>query len=190
MKDIKRYRNKYFSILSDSISTLEGYSEPKGAEYYATAYKMFTGVHTFSNTWWGQVIERLEGKLLVNNSISGSAVCWHPAYEIPSYGCSDERTSALDKDGVAPDVIMVFLGTNDWGVGTQVTSVRPSKDDENNLALFSSAYAKMLEKLQKRYPNAEIWCFTLLVERYTTRENFELSGTSRRKDFSKRSVAG
>ena len=68
------YKEKKFSILGDSISTLQGYSEPDYAAFYDTAHKLKSGVLTPSDTWWGIVIERLDGELLVNNSISGSTV--------------------------------------------------------------------------------------------------------------------
>ena len=164
---MKRYENKYFSILGDSISTLAGYSQPSEAVFYDTARKLASGVLTFSDTWWGQVIERLGGKLLVNNSISGSTVCNHPSYEIPSYGCSDERTSALDRQGISPDYIFVHLGTNDWGFGLRVNAEQTSGN-----YTFLTAYKAMLEKLQRNYPNAEIWCFTLPVSTCSAMQNF------------------
>ena len=105
------------------------------------------------------MIEKLGGTLLVNNSISGSLASRHPLCDIPSYGCSHERTSALGRDGATPDVVMVFLGTNDWGYG--VKPVPTSPDEEDNLAIFSVAYSKMLELLKESYPDAELWCFTL-----------------------------
>lgn len=167
-----KYKNKYFSILGDSISTFEGCSEPKGAAYYDMARKMGTGICTQADTWWGRVIDSLEGKLLANNSISGSTVCWNAAYKVPSYGCSDERTAALSKDGNMPNVIIVFLGANDWGAGTQVFNTQKAVRSEENLALFSNAYRKMLEKLTKNYPEAEIWCLTLPIGRCSLVENF------------------
>ena len=153
-----RYKNKYFSILGDSISTLAGYSQPKFAVYYDANQRFVSNVSTRLDTWWGQVIQRCGGELLVNNSWSGSTVCWHPEYEVPSYGCSDERTSALGGGDLSPDVIFVFLGTNDWGFGFPISS-----QTEENDGVFSIAYGKMLQKLRKNYPNAEIWCLTLPI---------------------------
>ena len=164
------YTNKYFSVLGDSISTLEGYSEPKEAAFYELSYKLASGVLTPLDTWWGRVIERLGGKLLRNNSISGSTVCWHPSYEIPSYGCSEERTSSLGEEGLHPDVIMVFLGINDWGAGLPVRSYNPLQSEAP--ATFLCAYQKMLQKLKRNYPNAEIWCLTLPVSRCEGMEAF------------------
>lgn len=169
---MKNYKNKYFSILGDSISTFEGISEPKEAIYYDTSRKLASGIVTVSDTWWGQVVESLGGKLLVNNSLSGSTVCWNSLYQVPSYGCSDERTASLGKDGIEPDVIIVFMGTNDWGHGFQVVSSKHIKD-EHHCAIFSNAYQTMLKKLKANYPKAEIWCLSLPISGCSVKESFE-----------------
>ena len=158
----KEYNGKRFSVLWDSISTFQGYSHPDDAAFYDTSRKLELGVLTPSDTWWGQVIEWLGGELLVNNSISGSTVCWHPLYEIPSYACSKKRTSSLSKDGILPDVIMVYMGTNDWGCGTRIHYDERYDCTKETPALFSVAYRMMIERLKNNYPNAEIWCITCL----------------------------
>lgn len=170
MRINERYKNKYFSVLGDSISTFEGYSTPKEAVFYDREHKLAASIISPTQTWWGQVIERLGGTLLVNDSWSGSTVYRNPEYQVPSYACSDERTSSLHKNGIFPDVILVFMGTNDWGTGVQVTE--NGKRTADNCAIFSNAYRVMLEKLKKNYPNAEIWCMTLPISRCSARENF------------------
>ncbi len=155
----EKYKNKLFSILGDSVSTLDGHSKPEGSSYYEGSKKQEASIFAPADTWWGQIIDYLGGDLLVNNSISGSMVCKHRMCEIPSYGCSNERTSALSENGKDPDVIIVYLGTNDWGFGMKPTPNR--KEYENDLDIFSVAYDLMLSKLQKNYPKAEIWCLTL-----------------------------
>lgn len=169
--NIDKYKNKYISILGDSISTFEGISEPKDAAYYNTKRKLISNVLTLSDTWWGQVVERLGAKLLVNNSISGSTVTWHPSYEIQSYGCSDERTNALSKDGILPDAIIVYLGTNDWGAGVQIH--QKNNKDKDELLFFSNAYRHMLEKIRVNYPKSEIWCVTLAVSCFSKIKDFD-----------------
>ena len=170
MTYLDRYQNKYFSILGDSMSTLEGYSQPRHAAFYDTARKYESGVLRPADTWWGMVIDRLGGRLLVNNSISGSMVCKRSADQSPSYGCSDERTSALDWDGDLPDVIMVEMGMNDWGCGAKPTP--DSEEEKGDISVFSEAYACMLKKLKANYPEAEIWCFTLPVSTCKRNANF------------------
>lgn len=148
---------KRFSVLGDSISTLFGYSQPPEAAYYTYDRCRETGVFDMADTWWGQVIAALGGELLVNNSFAGSTVSRLPIHEIPSYGCSDERTAALGK---SPDVILVLLGLNDCGNGVKL---RPDAGEEQSPAVFSVAYTLMLEKLKRNYPHADIRCLTLPV---------------------------
>lgn len=145
---------------------------PENAVYYDMTHKLSSGVLTIEDTWWGQVIKHLGGELLVNNSFSGSTVCWHPLYEIQSYSCSDERTASLSREGIHPDVIMIYMGTNDWGCGIRVFRDERYDSVDDNPALFFSAYQQMLKKLRTNYPNAEIWCFTLPVSRCSAKPNF------------------
>ena len=107
-------------------------------------------------------------EVLVNNSFSGSMVRKSRFCEIPSYGCSDERTSGLGRDGEIPDVIMIFMGINDWGSGADP---KPGCESDD-ISVFSVAYRKMLEKLQKNYPGTELWCFTLPVSTQKNKANF------------------
>ena len=161
------YQGKYFSILGDSVSTLERHSIPEHAAYYTHYNCLETGVFIPADTWWGQVIDALGGRLMVNDSFAGSTVCFHPKYEIQSYGCSQKRTSNLGKYGYSPDVIMVFMGMNDWGMGIPISS------KENDAYCFLSSYRKMLDQLKQNYPSAEIWCLTLPVSTYSADKNFQ-----------------
>lgn len=153
------YKGKAFSVLGDSISTLFGYSTPEDAVYYSASRRYETGVCYLRDTWWGRVIEALGGRLLINNSFSGSTVCRYSESEYDSYACSDGRTSALSEGGCAPDVIMIFMGINDRGCGAMVYPL--CKGGESDLSVFSSAYDTMLGKVRKNYPSAEVWCLTL-----------------------------
>lgn len=173
MDKLLGYKNKLFSVLGDSISTFEGISEPESAVYYDTLRKLASSVLTPIDTWWGQVIERLGGELLINNSFSGSTVCRHPLYEIESYACSDERTFSLHRSEELPDVIMVYMGTNDWGCGFRVLCDERYDPIAEESTCFLPAYRQMLEKLKSNYPKAEIWCFTLPVSKCSTKPNFE-----------------
>lgn len=168
-----KYSGKQFSILGDSISTLESYN-PKGYNLFYTGDACErTGVKDMKDTWWGKVIDYFGAELLVNNSWSGSRVTKLPQKDklFPS-GCSDERTGGLHIGSVMPDVIIVYLGTNDWFYGAQVEEERKGFHDANtgvfvdgyiqgDETVFSVAYTKMLDKLKSNYPAAEIFCCTL-----------------------------
>ena len=114
---MQAYKDQYFSILGDSLSTLAGYNPPECAVFYDWNNKRLADIYAPEDTWWGKVIQALGGKLLVNHAYSGSLVCKHPACEVESYGCSDLRTGRLGLDELMPDVIMVLMGLNDFGNG-------------------------------------------------------------------------
>uniref|UniRef100_UPI002FD83630 SGNH/GDSL hydrolase family protein n=1 Tax=Eggerthella sinensis TaxID=242230 RepID=UPI002FD83630 len=101
------------SILGDSISTFDGCNPDGFRVYYTGERREETGVRLPADTWWSQVIERLDGQLLANGSFSGSLVegAGFPA------GSSQPRIDALASDGVQPDVVIVFMGINDYGWG-------------------------------------------------------------------------
>lgn len=156
-----KYYGKQFSILGDSISTLAGYNPKDYKVFYADENCEKSAVKEMQDTWWGKVIDFFGGELLVNNSWSGSRVTRLPNNEnlFPS-GCSDERTGKLHINNVKPDVVIVYLGTNDWAFGTEPDGTR-LLSDELNMQYFAVAYETMLEKIKTNYLNAEIWCCTL-----------------------------
>ncbi|MBE6631781.1 MAG: hypothetical protein E7623_03685 [Ruminococcaceae bacterium] len=153
MKDA--YKNKYISIFGDSISTFEGIN-PKGyAVYYEYEYRDLSGVKWVDDTWWSKVIDHIGAKLLVNGSWSGCCVAKIPYLEeeYPST-CSMRRVEELSRNGISPDLIIIYLGTNDWGYCTM-------SEENTGLENFLPAYEKMMELIKERYPNAEIWCLSL-----------------------------
>ncbi len=180
-----KYFGKQFSILGDSISTLEGYN-PKGYDIFYTGEACDkTGVHAMKDTWWGKVIDYFGGELLVNNSWSGSRVTKLPNCDtlFPS-GCSDERTGALHIGEAKPDVIIVYLGTNDWGYGVKdeeivdrTTVLFNGHNTEGDESVFAAAYHKMLFKLRTNYPKAKIFCCTLCETFMSSNPSFNFQYT-------------
>lgn len=137
-----KYAGKKVAIIGDSISTYQDYI-PEG---YKCFYPYPTAdVNDINQTWWMQVINKLGAGLFVNNSYSGSCV-------------SDSGTSATQSDvrlattvfgAETPDVIIIYMGSNDCA------------SPYLGHATFGPAYERMLEKLQKLCPNAEIIVCTL-----------------------------
>lgn len=169
------YYQKQFFILGDSISTLEGYN-PRGYKcfYYGENCER-TSVREMNDTWWGKVIDYFGGELLVNNSWSGSRVTKLPDADdyFPS-GCSDKRTSSLHIDKMMPDVIIVYLGINDF-----VNGVRISSDNFETVLFtgqfpetFSDAYELMVQEISYRYPKSEIWCCTINTTHMSANKEF------------------
>lgn len=145
---------KQFSILGDSISTLEGFNPRGYSVFYQGDACEKTGVREMKDTWWGKVIDFFGGELLVNDAWSGSRVTALTEQGDPfPAGCSGRRTGSLHIGSVMPDVIIVYMGLNDWASGVAL-----SGDGVNT---FQGAYRTMLRKVRQNYPGAEVWCCTL-----------------------------
>ncbi|MBE6575745.1 MAG: hypothetical protein E7654_05690 [Ruminococcaceae bacterium] len=182
-----RFSGKTVSILGDSISTYEGFSNN-------TAYNSTIGSNTIyysdgrlgvelPDTWWRQTIDALDMKLLVNNSWSGSTV-FYPRKGANSVGY---RTRCVnlhnDRTGEEPDVIIVFIGTNDFSyyqstLGTaEIDYDALIKTVDDGTYHYASpkttceAYAVMLHKMITRYPDAEIYCMTPTARRYPDKKD-------------------
>lgn len=161
------YFGKKFSILGDSISTLEGFNTRGNPVFYDEACREKSGVWEMKDTWWGKVIDFFGGELLANESWSGCRVTGSVgAKEGFSAGCSEKRTGNLHIGGVTPDVILVYLGINDWGAGVAMESENAGDTG------FALAYSLMLSRLKQNYPKAEIWCCTLGETAISSRPDF------------------
>ncbi|MCM1143438.1 MAG: GDSL-type esterase/lipase family protein [Blautia sp.] len=150
---------KTLSILGDSLSTYEGWI-PGGYVDYFPRNGELTDV---SQTWWDILLKHTGLELCVNGS-SAASTCVGDSLSTddPKYGCSDYRISDLCGGGVWPDIIIVYMGTNDL-----LTSVPMGENDgtdiveEGVIENFSDAYCLMLDKLQAQYPGSQIFCCTL-----------------------------
>ena len=63
-------------ILGDSYSTFAGHVPEGYAVWYPTPYEDDTATRDVSQTWWYQVMEEAGLNLLLNNSWSGSPLCY------------------------------------------------------------------------------------------------------------------
>lgn len=144
-----------FSILGDSISTYNGYTNgstvaaetnstigSNGCWYYTSRGDMTSAEYT----WWYMASQECETPILVNNSYSGD--------QLAGSGLGLSRCEQLHDDtgsnaGTNPDFIAVFFGTND--LGRNVTGSN-----------FRTLYTQMVDKMQAKYKDADIFLFTLL----------------------------
>ena len=172
LQEKSKYYKKQFSILGDSISTLEGYNPSGYKVFYTEENSKKSGVTHIQDTWWGKVISYFGGELLINNSWSGSRVTKFPDSEaVFPAGCSKERTSTLHRENIRPDVIIVYLGFNDWANGVKTgneTRILTEEDSD----LFDLAYDNMLNQIKSNYPKSEIWCCTLCETYISRRPDF------------------
>ncbi len=107
---------KTISFLGDSITTF--YAEGSAVNSYYSGTNQFyypiysSTVKTVEQTWWYQLYNNTAMKLGINNSWSGSCAYGTGA----SAGVHDDRINTLDDNGI-PDVVIVYLGTNDCAGG-------------------------------------------------------------------------
>ena len=183
------FHHKKFSILGDSISTLHG-QNPKGYNVFYTAGMCNAlGIHGTEDTWWGKVIQHFQGSLVVCDAWSGSRVTKMPYQkELFPSGCSRERTGNLHTSSDEPDVILVYMGVNDWGFGAPVSMKGKSGFDPNvpgfvpgyrkgDEVCFNIAYAMMLGQLKQNYPNARILCCTICKTTCDGQSDFQFPKT-------------
>lgn len=175
-ENIPPEKKRYVSTLGDSFSTLAGWNPDGYCVYYQGDVCERLGVSEYADTWWGQVTDNIGGRLLTNNSWSGSRVTQLPRHRslFPS-GCSDERILSLSSGGKKPDIILVMLGSNDLGYGVELfpplcsqnggITVRSAECGDESY--FSVAYDIMLKKLRANYPDAFIGCCTLFACYYS-----------------------
>ncbi len=164
-----------FSILGDSISTLKGYLPPYCKSFYMQNPRaVSSGISRPMDTWWAQVISHFSGTLCVNNSYSGCLVSgmdfpsathllryrqlhcnpgmYHYAFQ------NDQLQKQMTMELMKPDLILVYLGTNDWIFRSPIL---PDADDRSS---FAVAYPLLLHKLCTAYPDSRIICATLFQQ--------------------------
>ena len=176
-----QYEGKTVSILGDSISSFAGVCNDASVNstiannrpYYPDSRVELTQ----GETWWQKTIDALGMRLLVNNSSSGSCVLEDSDNATAAY---KDRAVQLhnSKTGETPDYIFVFLGTNDFsyynktlGSADAVNYDELITDNQDGSYSYATpnttceAYVIMLHKMTLRYPDAEIFCMTLLPRR-------------------------
>ncbi len=148
------------SILGDSISTFKGWI-PEGNLVF---YPENGTVKDVAQTWWKIVLDELGLTLCANGSSSGSASFGYSQEANPMYGCSDHRISQLaGADGVAPDIIIVYMGTNDVLMSAAIGDNDGLQAVEEGLVgSLSDGYTMILDKIKRQYPQAQVYCCTLL----------------------------
>lgn len=150
-----KYSGKFISILGDSISTFEKFNPNKYPIHYANQIKQLSGVMSVNDTWWMQVIHSLDGKLCENNSYAGSLVSGYRK----SSGNNIKRIKSLSNQDFCPDIILVNIGTNDFGKNIPLNSVfKPNS--------FSSCFELMMKRLKKFFPNTDIWVIGICSTQY------------------------
>lgn len=169
------------SFLGDSITTYEGYSN--NTRYNSTignnAVFYNSSKLNVNDSYWKRTVDELELDLIVNNSWSGS---WCTGSGVSS-GCGTRPTQLHNNSGDEPDIIVVYIGINDFNAGTAVGAYNNVNDIYNpqtktyigDTSKFAQAYAMMIHKIKQRYPEADIYVCNLLPNNRNT--NYTLLNT-------------
>ena len=183
---------KTYSILGDSISTYTNVSSGKAADTTNSTIRggavhytpgKWDGVY-LEDTWWVQLEEITGLRRLVNNSWSGSAVFAERVGTVGGYidRCVQLHDDTGENAGEEPDIIFVFLGTNDFSYyqdqlfaegGIDYDKLIVKTADGYTYAEPTSvveAYAIMIHKITVRYPDSELYCFSMMARRDTNKD--------------------
>lgn len=169
-------KGKTVSIIGDSISTFEGYLADSQYLRYFPKYD----VTSVEQTWWKLMLNKSGMVLHKNCAWSGSYVTGSSSSTTSaSAGCSTKRINDLAKNGVAPDIVICFIGINNLQTSTAGTELGNWKGgtlpSEGTINTFSEAYALMVSKILKKYPRTEVFLCTLLD---TNKDGWDNDGTS------------
>ena len=159
---------KLVSVLGDSISTYEGYNPPGYAVYCDEKMQKLNQLNTVYDTWWAKVNQALHAFLCVNNSYSGSKVT---GTGFPSGACV-ERLRCLKTAEHSPDLILIFLGFNDFGTGITARAKKHLFFSDRDAQCFETAYGSMIKTIRSYYPHTQIICGTLLRTRIKDRDDW------------------
>ena len=168
----------YISFLGDSISTYSGisnstsYNSTIGSNAIWYPNNNYTGANLSpSDTWWHQTASQLGYEICVNNSWSGSVVNNAQTYNVRSKNLHNNNKNA-------PDVIVMFMGVNDYAAKTAVGTYDGTTAAPTSPTNFSEAYGRTVTNMKETYPDAEIFCCSFLSDRKRMSTDTNGSGIS------------
>lgn len=140
------YVGKTIAFVGDSLTSYHGFI-PHGYDSFLP--NPTSDTFDVNQTWWMQVTNALGAKMFVNNSYGGTCV-----YGGTEPTNSDQRLSHLKIGTQTPDVIIIYMGSNDCAASE-------SYPGTYNVNVFATAYQQMLDKIQALCPDSEIIIVTL-----------------------------
>ena len=154
------------AIIGDSISSYAETS-PSGYLYH---YPTAGDLTTVNQIWW-KMLSNNKRLTPVNCSWSATNVTGAPKATTAQAGCSDKRVEDAGREG-NPDYVLILMGTNDMRQNVSLGTWQagdPIPDDSaygtsDTISTFKEAYVLMLNKLKTAYPDAKIYCCSLLEE--------------------------
>ncbi len=173
----QKLAGKKLSIMGDSITTFSGWSnstEVNTTQGSNVLYYPNGVVVDVNDTWWKQTVDITGMELLVNNAWAGSTVSSRTGEAGAGWNTRannlHDNTLGNNPDNapIDPDIIVVYLGINDSGNqvpcnGTFTEASWGKIEAEGFIpdVIMDDAYALMIYKIRKNYPDAVVFCFTL-----------------------------
>ncbi len=149
-------------IFGDSYSTLENYI-PKGNNCYygvSRADTVCLNVTKLEHTWWGKLLKETDSNLLLNESYSGSTICytgWNGYCEEQSFVARLEKlinAGFFTQNRV--DTLFLFGGTNDCWVPSPFGEIGKNSYEKQDLANTYPAIEYFLMQVKKASPNTRV----------------------------------
>lgn len=138
-------KNQKLSILGDSISTYIGVSNNEAANPTIGNNPVFyRPPFPREKTYWELVLAAFDLTLCVNNSWSGGNLS---GISDPTSG-RNRACELSNAEGINPDIIILFMGTNDLGRGVRAD-------------IFGGDYRKTLDIIKEKYPLAKVCCVNI-----------------------------
>lgn len=151
-------------IFGDSYSTFKGYVPEGYICYYSENRRPETDVTRVEETWWYQVVKEAGLNLIMNNSWSGSPICYTgydnaDCSETSSFICRFKKLKDegfFEKNRV--DTVFIFGGTNDNWCGAQLGEAKWENIEKEDLYSVLPAVYLFLRLVRETLPEAEIYC--------------------------------
>ncbi|MBR6558248.1 MAG: hypothetical protein IKT70_04465 [Clostridia bacterium] len=151
-------------IFGDSYSTFDGFI-PEGYEVFYTPFEYYdTDVRNVSETWWHQVVTEADLNLVLNDSWSGSTICYTgydnvDCSESSSFICRLKKLIAkgfFEENKI--DTVFVFGGTNDSWSDDPLGEMKFDDFDKSELYSVLPGICYFLKLLRETLPDADIYC--------------------------------
>ena len=151
-------------IIGDSYSTFKGYIPDGYAKYYSDAEDAPTDVRDVRQTWWHQVMSRVESNLVLNNSWSGSTIGF-TGYE--NKDCSKTSSFIYRFENLAEEgffdnneinTVFIFGGTNDSWSNAPLGEIKLSDWRREEFFCVLPAICYLIKKVKETLPDARIVC--------------------------------
>ena len=150
-------------ILGDSYSTFEGHIPSGYAPYYRIGGQDGPDVTKVEETWWHMLMKETGANLVMNNSWSGSTICYrgYDNADVSETYSFIYRLNRLEKDGFFEqndvDTLFIFGGTNDDWIGVELGEEKYDEATKDELFCIRPAICTISRRAREILPNAKIY---------------------------------